>query len=399
MARAVVSRLLHDPTLRLKDSAGENDSYRYVHALRELFGARARRARSRGRSRRGPRSRRSRRAAARAPGDPAGHARQRARAGAGRARGRAARRRGRARPDHHHAATGGRGPAARGQVALREGDRGGAAGRRDRPGGALGQGRARRAARGPGDRGRAGARRPARRALRRGRDRRPCPEGATVGTGSLRRRSQLLALRPDLEVRDLRGNVDTRLRRLADGDYDAIVLAAAGLERLGRSGEGSPVAAGRAAARAPARAAWRSRRARTTRGSARRPAAITDRDALTALLAERARGGRARRRLPHPDGRARPGRRRADSSCAAYVGLPDGSHWIRDALEDDAAEPAARGRAPWPSGCWAPAPPSCWRQAERASAPLAFRSWPRAPCIWSARAPVIRGCSRAARSS
>ena len=64
----VVSRLLHDPTLRLKDSAGEDDSYRYVHALRELFALDARRARGRGRTRREPRSRRSRRAAARARG-------------------------------------------------------------------------------------------------------------------------------------------------------------------------------------------------------------------------------------------------------------------------------------------------------------------------------------------
>ncbi|MBA3263936.1 MAG: hydroxymethylbilane synthase, partial [Thermoleophilaceae bacterium] len=54
--------------------------------------------------------------------------------------------------------------------------------------------------------------------------------GAVVGTASVRRRAQLLALRPDLEVRELRGNVDTRLRRLADGDFDAIVLARAGLE-------------------------------------------------------------------------------------------------------------------------------------------------------------------------
>ena len=63
-------------------------------------------------------------------------------------------------------------------------------------------------------------------------------EGAVVGTSSLRRRALLLAARPDLDVRDLRGNVDTRLRRLADGDFDAIVLAQAGLDRLGRGGEG-----------------------------------------------------------------------------------------------------------------------------------------------------------------
>ena len=59
------------------------------------------------------------------------------------------------------------------------------------------------------------------------------PQGATVGTSSLRRVVQLCALRPDLKVEPLRGNLDTRLRKLDDGQYDAIVLAAAGLKRLG----------------------------------------------------------------------------------------------------------------------------------------------------------------------
>ncbi|MHB8301273.1 MAG: hydroxymethylbilane synthase [Acidobacteriaceae bacterium] len=58
------------------------------------------------------------------------------------------------------------------------------------------------------------------------------PRGAIVGTGSLRRQAQLRHLRPDLDVRELRGNVDTRLRKLEEGNYDAIVLASAGLDRL-----------------------------------------------------------------------------------------------------------------------------------------------------------------------
>ncbi len=58
------------------------------------------------------------------------------------------------------------------------------------------------------------------------------PEGAVVGTTSLRRRMQLLAKRPDLRVKDLRGNVNTRLRKLAEGQYDAIILAYIGLKRL-----------------------------------------------------------------------------------------------------------------------------------------------------------------------
>lgn len=58
-------------------------------------------------------------------------------------------------------------------------------------------------------------------------------EGARVGSSSLRRQAQLLALRPDICFEPLRGNVNTRLKRLADGQYDAIILACAGLERLG----------------------------------------------------------------------------------------------------------------------------------------------------------------------
>jgi hydroxymethylbilane synthase len=60
-------------------------------------------------------------------------------------------------------------------------------------------------------------------------------QGARVGTSSLRRQAQLKAVRPDLEIHPLRGNVDTRLRKLESGEYDGIILAAAGLYRLGRT--------------------------------------------------------------------------------------------------------------------------------------------------------------------
>ncbi|MGK2859165.1 MAG: hydroxymethylbilane synthase [Thermoanaerobaculia bacterium] len=66
---------------------------------------------------------------------------------------------------------------------------------------------------------------------------RELPSGARVGTGSPRRRTQLLQLRDDIEVMELRGNVDTRLGKLRDGQYEGILLASAGLNRLGLSGE------------------------------------------------------------------------------------------------------------------------------------------------------------------
>ena len=67
------------------------------------------------------------------------------------------------------------------------------------------------------------------------------PAGARVGTSSLRRAAQIRAVRDDLDVTSVRGNVDTRLRKLAEGQFDAIVLALAGLERLGRADEAGGV--------------------------------------------------------------------------------------------------------------------------------------------------------------
>ena len=166
-------------------------------------------------------------------------------------------------------------------------------------------------------------------------------EGASVGTASLRRRAELLALRPDLDVRELRGNVDTRLTRLANGDFDAIVLASAGLERLGRGNAGAPIDVERVVP-APGQGCL-ALEARVDDAAVTATAGtLTDRDALTCLTAERA--------LVHA----------LDASChtpigahavtsggelwlRAFVGLPDGSHWIRDELEGSATEPAALG--------------------------------------------------------
>ena len=81
------------------------------------------------------------------------------------------------------------------------------------------------------------------------------PVGAVVGTSSARRTCQLRALRPDLVLRDIRGNVDTRLRKLHDGEYDAILLAAAGLHRLGLHDEIAEYLAPTAFVPAPAQGA------------------------------------------------------------------------------------------------------------------------------------------------
>jgi hydroxymethylbilane synthase len=168
-------------------------------------------------------------------------------------------------------------------------------------------------------------------------------EGAAVGTSSLRRRAQLLAARPDLDVRELRGNVDTRLKRLAGGDFEAVVLAAAGLARLGRAAEGVPLperelvpAAGQGCLALEAR----SHDERATEAAG----ALTDRDALVELTAERALVGGLDASCRTPVG-ARARLRGADLSLTAFVGVPDGSAWVRDSLHADPADPAALGAA------------------------------------------------------
>jgi hydroxymethylbilane synthase len=168
-------------------------------------------------------------------------------------------------------------------------------------------------------------------------------EGARVGTSSLRRRAQLLAARPDLEVAELRGNVDTRLRRLDEGAFDGVVLAAAGLRRLGREGEIAfrfepeemTPAAGQGALALEAR--------REDAAAAGAAGSITDAAAAAELTAERAVVAELDATCRTPVGvRATlaNGRLRAD----AFVGLPDGGEWVRDTVEGDAAEPAAVGR-------------------------------------------------------
>ncbi len=169
------------------------------------------------------------------------------------------------------------------------------------------------------------------------------PGGAAVGTASLRRRAALLALRPDLEVRELRGNVDTRLRRLAEGDFDAILLAQAGLDRLGRGGEGAPLDAVRfVPAAGQGCLLLEARTGDDTTGNA--AAALAELEALACLTAERAvvRALEATCNTPIGAHAVKEGDR---LRLTAFVGLPDGSHWIRDELDGTAGDPSALGAA------------------------------------------------------
>jgi hydroxymethylbilane synthase len=166
------------------------------------------------------------------------------------------------------------------------------------------------------------------------------PEGARVGTSALRRRSQLLATRPDLDVVELRGNVDTRLRKLADGEVDALVLAAAGLDRLGVSG-GVPLD-GELFVPAPGQGTLALQVLRTDDHVLRfnRP-----HDALTyiALMAERAAVAALGASCHTPVG-VHAELRGGELRMRGYVGLPDGSAWVLDELTASAEEPDNVGR-------------------------------------------------------
>jgi hydroxymethylbilane synthase len=169
------------------------------------------------------------------------------------------------------------------------------------------------------------------------------PAGARVGTASLRRRAQILAARRDLGVEELHGNVDTRLRRLAEGEFDGIVLAAAGLRRLGREAEISFTLEPEQMTPAAGQGIL-VLQTRSDDNAAREAAAtVSDPAALTELTAERAVVAALDASCATPIG-VYASLDNGDLVLAAFVGLPDGSEWVRDRVEGDAADPAGLGR-------------------------------------------------------
>ncbi len=168
------------------------------------------------------------------------------------------------------------------------------------------------------------------------------PEGARVGTAALRRRAQLLAARPDLRIEELHGNVDTRLRKLEEGGLDGIVLAAAGLRRLGREAEiGFRLPAEQmcpAAGQGALALQVRSEDSATSDAAA----SINDLKAMRELTAERTVVALLQATCNTPLGVH--AQVEGDAlTIDAFVGLPDGSEWIRDRLEATAEEPSLAG--------------------------------------------------------
>jgi hydroxymethylbilane synthase len=161
-------------------------------------------------------------------------------------------------------------------------------------------------------------------------------EGARVGTSALRRRAQLLAVRPDLQVVELRGNVDTRLRKLAAGEADVLVLAAAGLDRLDRRREAGGTLFGGVFVPAPGQGVI-AVQAREGAPAADVAASVSHGRTMACLRAERAivRELAATCHTPvgiHADG----------VTIRAFAGLPDGTEWIVDEVAMDGAPELAR---------------------------------------------------------
>ncbi|HET6448590.1 MAG TPA: hydroxymethylbilane synthase [Conexibacter sp.] len=168
------------------------------------------------------------------------------------------------------------------------------------------------------------------------------PAGARIGTSSLRRAAGLRALRPDLEIVALHGNVDTRLRKLAAGDFDAIVLAQAGLERLHRADDAGCTldalvpAPGQGTLVLEIRAGDDATRATL--------AAIDDPHVGACLEAERALARALGASCNTPLGAHAALADDGALTLRAFLGLPDGSAWLRDELTDSlGASPATLG--------------------------------------------------------
>jgi hydroxymethylbilane synthase len=174
-----------------------------------------------------------------------------------------------------------------------------------------------------------------------GRGLRELPAGAVVGTTSLRRGAQILAARPDLALRDLRGNVDTRIRRLREGAFDAIVLAMAGLTRLGRVSEVTEALDPAVLLPAPGQGAIALECRVADQDTARAAAALAHEASARAVAAERsllaALGGGCNvplgaHAVPDEDG----------LWLRAFVARPDGSRLVR--AEARGGEPGGLGR-------------------------------------------------------
>jgi hydroxymethylbilane synthase len=169
------------------------------------------------------------------------------------------------------------------------------------------------------------------------------PQRARVGTSSPRRAAQLLHIRPDLRIENIRGNVDTRLRKLDEGQYDAVVLAAAGLRRLGFADRIAEVLSTEVMCPAVGQGALAVQCRADDAETRRRLAPLDDSETRAEVAAERALlaelGGGCRAPI---GGSARV--TGVQITLTAVVASPDGARLVRTSVEGPAADPEGLGR-------------------------------------------------------
>ena len=193
-------------------------------------------------------------------------------------------------------------------------------------------------------------------------------EGARVGTSALRRRAQLLAVRPDLVVTELRGNVDTRLRKRAAGEVDVLVLAAAGLDRLDRRREAGGALAGDVFVPAAGQGVIAIQARAGSPAADIVAAAACHRRTLACLFAERA----AVRELS-ASCHTSVGIHADSARIRGFAGLPDGSEWLVDAIAVGADAPGRAADSPRPAATPRPADDVSAEALETAAVELARR--------------------------
>jgi len=167
--------------------------------------------------------------------------------------------------------------------------------------------------------------------------------GARVGTSSLRRASQLRHARPDLDIREMRGNVDTRLRKVDSGEYEAIVLAKAGLDRLGMSGRISEVLSPDVCMPAVGQGAIAVQGRLKDAEISDALAPLDDNETRQSIVAERALLGALRGGCQVPMG-AWARFERNELAMDAVVCSPDGSSYIRQRASGPADQPRELGQ-------------------------------------------------------
>lgn len=170
------------------------------------------------------------------------------------------------------------------------------------------------------------------------------PKGSRIGTSSLRRKAQLLASRPDLEIRELRGNIDTRLRMHSAGDFDGIVLAAAGMNRINVNDQPGFALTVEELVPAPGQGALALQARAGDAETQRLVEKIGDRRSWACLQAERTIVGELNATCSTPLG-VYADFNREELVISTFIGQENGNRWIRDRVSGSPDDPLSLGKS------------------------------------------------------